>query len=187
VTIRETITARWSRSAVDTQRSSRDRFCSHRPQCDGNGRNGATNRPFGHGRRYGNGRRHGCGSRDERRRRHRSACCPRDGAMAMPGGKGEGGGGWSNFGRGSRGRPLCRRQVRYACCVCLRAALTSTSPEDALFCGGCPFAFGCFRSAQAQRLLAQCGNSRLPVEIRQVRINKDPALPAAWGAWVEVA
>jgi hypothetical protein len=60
----------------------------------------------------------------------------------------------------------------------LRTALTSRSPEDALLAVAkrMPVRLR-FKVDQRRlhRLLAECGNSRLPVEVRQVRINRPPA------------
>jgi len=64
----------------------------------------------------------------------------------------------------------------------LRGALKSTTPEDALLAVAKRMPVR-IRVVLDQRklnvLLAQCGNSKLPVEIRQVRINRPPAAPGA--------
>ena len=66
----------------------------------------------------------------------------------------------------------------------LRGALTSTTPEDALLAVAKRMPVR-IRVAIDQRklnvLLAQCGNSKLPVEVRQVRINRPPAAVGASG------
>lgn len=60
----------------------------------------------------------------------------------------------------------------------LRGALTSTDPKDAILAVAkrVPVRMR-FRMDQRKLnvLLAECGNSSLPVEVRQVRINRDPA------------
>ncbi|HEY2412161.1 MAG TPA: hypothetical protein VGI40_07960 [Pirellulaceae bacterium] len=64
----------------------------------------------------------------------------------------------------------------------LRGALKSQTPEDALLAVAKRMPVR-IRVVLDQRklnvLLAQCGNSRLPVEIRQVRINRPAAAPGA--------
>src|SRR6185295_16827541 len=66
----------------------------------------------------------------------------------------------------------------------LRGALKSTTPEDALLAVAKRMPVR-IRVVMDQRklnvLLAECGNSKLPVEIHQVRINRPAAAPAAAG------
>ncbi len=66
----------------------------------------------------------------------------------------------------------------------LRGALKSTTPEDALLAVAKRMPVR-IRVAIDQRklniLLAECGNSKLPVEVRQVRINREAAAPGAGG------
>lgn len=66
----------------------------------------------------------------------------------------------------------------------LRSALTSTSKEDALLAVAkrMPVRMR-FRIDQRKlnKLLAECGNSKLPVEVRQVRLNR-PAAPVGGGS-----
>ena len=65
----------------------------------------------------------------------------------------------------------------------LRGALKSTTPEDALLAVAKRMPVR-LRLIVDQRklnvLLAKCGNSKLPLEVRQVRINR-PAAPAGFG------
>lgn len=66
----------------------------------------------------------------------------------------------------------------------LRGALKSTAPEDALLAVAKRIPVR-LRLMVDQRklnvLLAKCGNSKLPFEVRQVRINRPPAAPGAGG------
>jgi hypothetical protein len=65
----------------------------------------------------------------------------------------------------------------------LRSALTSKSPADALLAVAKRMPVRMrftIDQRRLNRLLAECGNSRLPVEVRQVRVNREPA--AAGGA-----
>jgi hypothetical protein len=66
----------------------------------------------------------------------------------------------------------------------LRGSLTSRDPKDALLAVAkrMPVRMR-FKLDQRRlhRVLAECGNSRLPVEIRQVRINRPPAASAGGG------
>jgi len=67
----------------------------------------------------------------------------------------------------------------------LRQALTSRTPEDALLAVAKRMPVRIRVLADQRKLnilLAACGNSKLPVEVRQVRINRDPAAPGAAGA-----
>ena len=112
-----------------------------------------------------------------------AAATPTDGATAMPGG--EGGMGMEQV---LARDPAEGRYVdeKYATLPAarLRGALTSTSPEDALLAVAKRMPVR-MRLRMDQRklnvLLAQCGNSKLPVEIRQVRINRDPAPAGGMG------
>jgi len=66
----------------------------------------------------------------------------------------------------------------------LRGALKSTTPEDALLAVAKRMPVR-IRVVMDQRklnvLLAQCGNSKLPLEVRQVRVNRPAAAPGAGG------
>jgi hypothetical protein len=66
----------------------------------------------------------------------------------------------------------------------LRGALTSTAPEDAMLAVAkrMPVRIRVWIDQRRLNLLiAECGNSELPVEVRQVRINRPPAAPGAMG------
>lgn len=66
----------------------------------------------------------------------------------------------------------------------LRAALTSATPEDALLAVSKRMPVRIRLQVDQRKLnllLAECGNSRLPVEVRQVRINREPAAVGAMG------
>jgi len=66
----------------------------------------------------------------------------------------------------------------------LRGALISTAPEDAMLAVAkrMPVRIRVWIDQRRLNLLiAECGNSELPVEVRQVRINRAPAAPGAMG------
>ena len=108
---------------------------------------------------------------------------PTDGAMAMPGGSADGGmGGMGGMEQLLARDPAEGRYVdeKYATlpALRLRGALESTDATEALLAVAKRMPVR-IRVQIDQRklnsLLAQCGNSRLPVEVRQVRIARDPA------------
>jgi hypothetical protein len=70
----------------------------------------------------------------------------------------------------------------------LRASLTSRDPKDALLAVAkrMPVRMR-FKLDQRRlhRVLAECGNSRLPIEIRQVRINRPPAAASGGGGMAD--
>jgi hypothetical protein len=68
----------------------------------------------------------------------------------------------------------------------LRDALTSKSPADALLAVAKRMPVRMRFSIDQRRLnklLAECGNSRLPVEVRQVRINREAAAAGGMGGY----
>lgn len=115
------------------------------------------------------------------------------GAGAMPGADGGMGGtaGMGGDGYGVSTALLDPAERRYVddkyqplTAVRLRGALTSTAAEDATLAVAkrMPVRM-CLRIDQRRLnlLIAECGNSELPVEVRQVRINREPAAPGAMG------
>jgi hypothetical protein len=108
-----------------------------------------------------------------------------DGAGGMPGGGGEGGMGGEAM---MRLDPAEMRYVdeKYAPLPAarLRGALTSRTPEDALLAVAKRMPVRMRVSLDQRKLnilLAECGNSRLPVEVRQVRINRPAATAGGMG------
>lgn len=109
------------------------------------------------------------------------------GATTMPGG-GTGEGGMGGMEQMMARDPAVNRYVddKYAPLPPerLRAALKSTTPEDALLAVAKRMPVR-IRVIIDQRklnvLLAECGNSKLPVEVRQVRINRQAAAAGAAG------
>jgi hypothetical protein len=103
-----------------------------------------------------------------------------DGGM-MPGGGGEGGMGMgmeSVYARDPAEGRYVDEKYQILPAARLRGALTSKTPEDALLAVAkrMPVRIRCWMDQRKLNvLLAQCGNSKLPVEIRQVRINREPA------------
>lgn len=68
----------------------------------------------------------------------------------------------------------------------LRGALTSRSPEDALLAVAKRMPVRIRVGIDQRRLnvfLAQCGNAKLPLEVRQVRINRPPAPVGGMGGY----
>jgi hypothetical protein len=103
---------------------------------------------------------------------------PADGAMAMPG-SAEGGTGMEQLlaRDPAEGRYVDEKYSTLPAAR-LRAALESTDPAEALLAVAKRMPVRIRVQIDQRKLnlfLAQCGNSRLPVEVRQVRINRDPA------------
>ena len=114
-----------------------------------------------------------------------AAPSPDGGGMPLPGGEGVGYGATGAVASNdpAEGRYVDNKYLPLSAAR-LRSALTSTDPQDAILAVAKRVPVRMRFQMNQQKLnalLAECGNSKLPVEVRQVRIGREPAAAGMGG------